>query len=65
MFGYVFFTAIGLLLIIEGAFPFLAPKVWREMVTRMAKQNDRSLHIFGLVLMLIGVGVLYITHHFM
>jgi len=61
---YVILAAIGLFFIFEGILPFVAPKLWRRMVSTMAQQNDRALHITGLICMLIGLFLLYIAHHF-
>ena len=62
--AYVIVAAIGLFLIFEGFLPFVSPKFWRRMVTQVAQQNDRTLHITGLVCMLVGVVLIYIAHHY-
>ncbi|MBR9813015.1 DUF2065 domain-containing protein [bacterium] len=48
--------ALALVLVIEGLMPFLMPQRWREVMQRMATQDDRSLRIIGLVS--IGAGLL-------
>ncbi len=58
------FTAIALLLVMEGILPFMSPNSWRRTITRMASQTDRSLRIMGLVSMVIGVIVLTIVHKY-
>ena len=62
--SYVIVADIGLFFLFEGILPFIAPKLWRRMVSVMAQQSDRSLHITGLICMLIGLFLLYIAHHF-
>lgn len=57
----LFFTALGLVFVFEGMMPFLIPRFWRRMMQQMIIQHDRSLRIFGLVSMLLGLGVLYLT----
>lgn len=57
--------AVGLFLIIEGFFPFLSPKRWRQIVQMMTKQSDNTLHITGLISMVIGLILLYIAHHYL
>jgi uncharacterized protein YjeT (DUF2065 family) len=57
----LFFTALGLVFIFEGITPFLGPRLWRRMMQQMIIQNDKSLRIFGLVSMLIGLIILYLT----
>lgn len=51
--------ALGLVFVIEGITPFLAPRLWRHAMQQMFIQSDRTLRIFGLVSMLIGLGLLY------
>lgn len=57
-----FLVALGLVFVIEGLLPFLAPHVWRRLMAQMVIQNDKTLRIFGLVSMLIGLGLLYFIH---
>lgn len=54
-----FLMAMGLVFIIEGFLPFLAPHLWRRMMQQMFIQEDRILRLFGLISMLIGLGLLY------
>lgn len=53
--------AVCLLLIIEGIIPFLYPSKWRSLVAMLASIDDRQLRTMGLISMLIGVGLLYLT----
>lgn len=57
-----FLIAVGLVFVLEGLLPFLAPHIWRRMMAQMMVQNDRTLRTFGLVSMLIGLALLYFTH---
>lgn len=57
---YPFIWAIGLVFVIEGLLPFLAPRFWRQMMQQMLMQNDRMLRTFGLVSMLIGLSIVYL-----
>ncbi len=61
---YNLIAAIALLLVLEGMLPFLAPNLWRKWVMVMAKYSDRALRITGFVLMLLGVGILFVMHMF-
>lgn len=47
-------TAFGLMLILEGVMPFLAPKAWRQTFQRMIELKDGQLRFVGLVSMLGG-----------
>ena len=50
--------AIGLMLVLEGIMPFLAPKRWRNMAQVLATIDDRSMRIIGLLSMLGGLALL-------
>jgi uncharacterized protein len=49
-------TALALLLIVEGLLPFVAPRVWREGFRRLTELSDGQLRFIGLVS--IGIGIL-------
>jgi len=57
-----FMMAVGLVFVIEGLLPFLIPQWWRRLMAQMVIQNDKTLRIFGLISMLIGLGLLYFIH---
>ena len=46
--------ALGLVLVLEGLLPMLAPRVWRNVFTRMAAQTDGQLRFVGLMFVLAG-----------
>jgi uncharacterized protein YjeT (DUF2065 family) len=48
-------AACGLMLILEGAMPLLAPKAWRQTFQRMTELRDGQLRFVGLVSMLAGL----------
>lgn len=54
--------AMGLVFIIEGLLPFLAPGIWRRSMLQMTVQSDKAIRLFGLISMLIGLIVLYLVH---
>ena len=58
--GEIIFTALALVLVIEGILPFLSPRLTRESMLQLAKSNDRTLRGMGLFCMLAGVALLYI-----
>jgi uncharacterized protein len=47
--------AFALMLIIEGALPFLAPSLWRNAFRRITQLSDGQIRFFGLTSMLIGL----------
>jgi uncharacterized protein YjeT (DUF2065 family) len=50
--------AFGLVLVIEGLMPFLAPARWREMLQKVGAMADGQIRFFGLSMMLAGLAVL-------
>jgi hypothetical protein len=55
-------TAMALILVLEGIFPFLSPCLWRKVVQKVADRTDQSLRLFGLFCMLLGAGLMYYVH---
>ena len=47
--------AFGLLFVLEGLFPFLAPGRWRETFLQLARLSDGQIRFFGLVAILFGI----------
>lgn len=54
--------ALGLMLVIEGILPFVAPQVWREAFRRVTELADGQIRFIGLTSMLIGVVLLTVLH---
>jgi len=55
--GATLLTAFGLMLVIEGLMPFLAPATWRDMFRRVMTFTDGQLRFAGLVAMLCGAAL--------
>ena len=51
-------AAFALVLVIEGILPFASPSTVRKIWENIATMPDRTLRIFGLVSMLLGVVLL-------
>ena len=47
--------AFGLMLVLEGLLPLLAPQAWRETFLRMTTLKDGQLRFVGLISMLGGL----------
>lgn len=56
-----FFTALALVLVIEGIMPFFNPQGWRQTMSTIAQMDDKALRIIGLVSMAVGVVLLYLV----
>lgn len=55
-------SAIGLVLVIEGMLPFVAPRLWRQWMLRITQQSDNALRIMGLISLLIGAALVVLVH---
>ena len=55
-----FLVAIGLVLVIEGIGPFLAPERLRKALGMLSQLDDATLRFVGLTSMLVGVLLLYL-----
>ena len=53
--------AFGLVLVLEGLWPFLSPARWRTALARIASLDDRLLRAFGLAMMICGLVVLQLA----
>ncbi len=54
-------AALGLLLLLEGLLPFLAPDRWRRTFLQIAQLSDGQIRFFGLVAILFGILLLAIN----
>ncbi len=53
------FSAMALVLVIEGLLPFAAPASLKKTLAGMLALEDRALRLMGLASMLLGLVVLY------
>ena len=53
--------AFGLVLVLEGLWPFLSPTRWRNAILRVSSLDERMLRSFGLAMMICGVIVLQVV----
>ncbi|MEP7061471.1 MAG: DUF2065 domain-containing protein [Betaproteobacteria bacterium] len=56
-------TALALVLVIEGLLPFAAPRIWREAVARMSALGDGQLRFVGLLSIVAGMVSLLIISY--
>lgn len=52
-------SALALVLVIEGLMPFIAPGAFRRTMTQVGQMPDGQLRLVGLFSMLIGLLLLY------
>ncbi len=56
------FTAVGLMLVLEGLMPLLLPQSWREAFQRLMAFNDGQLRFVGLLSVLAGLLLIWVTN---
>ncbi len=54
-------TALALVLVIEGLFPFLNPSAWKRVLGSVSELADGQLRGIGLGSMLLGLVALYLV----
>jgi uncharacterized protein YjeT (DUF2065 family) len=54
------FSALALVLIIEGILPFVSPKGWRGVFEKVLQLSDGQIRFYGMVSMAIGLLLLWL-----
>jgi uncharacterized protein len=57
----VLWAAVALVLVVEGLMPAINPGGWRRMFERMLQLDDQQVRLTGLVSMVLGLILLWIT----
>ena len=57
----VWLAALALMLVIEGALPFSAPRIWRETFRTLIQMTDGQIRFAGLASMIIGLAILLVA----
>lgn len=52
--------ALGIVLIVEGIGPLVAPKGWRAMIAQISEQSDHHLRRMGGCLVVAGAVIAYV-----
>jgi uncharacterized protein len=50
--------AFGLMLVIEGLLPFVAPRLWRDTFRRVTEMADGQLRFIGLTSIIVGLAMI-------
>jgi uncharacterized protein YjeT (DUF2065 family) len=50
--------AFGLMLVIEGLLPFVAPRLWRDTFRRVTEMADGQLRFVGLTSIIAGLAMI-------
>ena len=54
-------AAVGLVLVLKGVLPFLTPRMWRDTFRKLLELSDGQLRFMGLISMLVGLGIVFLT----
>jgi uncharacterized protein YjeT (DUF2065 family) len=54
-------TALALMMVLEGVFPFLGPAAWRTFFRRITEMSDGQIRFFGLSSMIVGLLILLLV----
>ena len=52
-------AGLAFYLVLEGLFPFVAPKQWRRSVAALASLEENRLRLFGLAAVIAGLVLLF------
>lgn len=52
-------TALALVLVLEGLLPFMSPSAWKRTFARLLELQDGQLRFFGLCSMLLGLALFW------
>ena len=56
-------TAIAIVMILEGALPFVSPRLWRDTFSKLIELSDGQIRFVGLIAIVIGVAGLLLASH--
>jgi uncharacterized protein YjeT (DUF2065 family) len=56
-----FWSALALVLVLEGLFPFISPGGWRRTFQRLLALHDGQLRFFGLCSIVLGLVLLWLV----
>lgn len=57
----IIFTALGLMLILEGALPFVSPEKWRQLFIIVIQMKTSEIRFLGLTSMLLGLLLIFLV----
>ena len=56
-------TALSLVLIVEGVLPLIAPRLWRESFAKLVALQDGQLRFIGLVSIALGAAAFWLLRN--
>ncbi|CAN5793020.1 DUF2065 domain-containing protein [soil metagenome] len=58
----IFWSALALVLVLEGILPFVSPGGWRRAFSQLLQLRDGQLRFFGLCSIAIGLVLLWLVN---
>ena len=52
--------ALGLMLVLEGLMPMLAPARWRQLFAQLLQMQDGQIRFFGVFMVLLGLVLVWL-----
>ena len=53
--------ALGLVLVLEGLMPMVAPGRWRRLFEQLLQMQDGQIRFFGVFMVLLGLAVVWLV----
>ena len=57
----VLWLVLGLMLVLEGLMPMLAPARWRQLFAQLLQMQDGQIRFFGVFMVLLGLAVVWLV----
>jgi len=57
--GDTLWVALGLMLIVEGLFPFISPEGWRQKMLQILTLHNGQIRFYGLACVFVGLLMLW------
>lgn len=54
-------AALAIVMILEGALPFVSPRLWRDTFSKLIELSDGQIRFVGLIAILLGVAGLLLV----
>jgi uncharacterized protein YjeT (DUF2065 family) len=56
-------AALAIVMILEGALPFVSPRLWRDTFSKLIELSDGQIRFVGLIAILVGVAALLLIRN--
>ena len=56
-------SALALVFVLEGLFPFLSPAGFRNRMLALMEMSDQQIRTISIISMLVGLGLLYLVRN--